>query len=570
MARSEGTMSKRARYALAGLLAVQALLGLFQVNAEWTRGHNGWNSSAYHQSAKNSLRWGLLFPLQYYTGTEEQPADAVYTHAPLGMHLHDTAAMWVLGDERYVVRGVAASFAVLAVFALFFVVHRLWGEAHAILAAALYVALPINAIFLNMANHVSGFLAFSLLSVDAYLRLHEAREAEARGEAETGARRWLLTLYGTFALSAFWDWPANYVALMIAAHWLFSAARRAKEARGALRRDLAGLAGFCALVLAMFAGHLALVWLATGSLDELLHTANVRQGTFGFSWGHHLRTVPLLMFSWPVLALTGAWIVAAAVRLFRGSIVLRDAVPFVFGVAGVAHYVIFRHSAVVHEFWAWYTLPFVAIACATSLLAAGRFLAARVGGARGRVVAAGILVAFMTPFVVHAARVIPDGRRVGGSMWFVAPVRGPEPFPYDSGRVELRFAELVREWTDRETGVLVHRGFYRRVPEPRWDITLDREIRRVATPPRVVPAPSAGVRGWVFVGESRDLSELAKRELSARHPFVEVGPFFFVDFRERRPERRAYDLVDGPMTAAHAFFVSPFEPPLVLRARHPD
>src|SRR5690606_23223356 len=109
---------------------------------------------------------------------------------------------------------------------------------------------------------------------------------------------------------------------------------------------------------------------------------------------------------------------------------LRDAVPFVFGVAGVAHYVIFRHSAVVHEFWAWYTLPFVAIACATSLLAAGRFLAARVGGARGRVVAAGVLVAFMTPFVVHAARVIPDGRRVGGSMWFVAPVRGPQPVPY--------------------------------------------------------------------------------------------------------------------------------------------
>src|SRR5690606_25850386 len=158
-------------------------LGLFQVNAEWTRGHNGWNSSAYHQSAKNSLRWGLLFPLQYYTGTEEQPADAVYTHAPLGMHLHDTAAMWVLGDERYVFRGVTESLVVIKVLALFYVVHRLWVEAHAIFAEALYGALPTNAFSLTMANNVSGFLAFSLLPVFAYRRLHEACQAAARGEA---------------------------------------------------------------------------------------------------------------------------------------------------------------------------------------------------------------------------------------------------------------------------------------------------------------------------------------------------------------------------------------------------
>jgi 4-amino-4-deoxy-L-arabinose transferase-like glycosyltransferase len=565
--------SRAARATFVAVMLVQIFFGLLQVNEQWTRGHNGWNSSAYHQSAKNSLRWSLLFPLQYYTGVERQPDDAVYTHHPLAMHFHNTAAMWAFGDHRAVVRGMAAAFGVLAAWMLFFVVRRLWGDWHAVLATGLYVVLPINAIFINMANHISGFIAFTLLTLLAYVRLHEERERLARGETSSPSawRRWLVLLYVSFALSAFWDWPANYVALILASHWSVAGTRRARACIGSWRTELLAFSGFCLVVLAMFVGHLVLVYVSTGSLSELLHIASARQGTGGFSFGHHLRTVPLLMFSWPVLALVVAFAVAFLGRAIRRRLAIRDLVPFTFAVTGVTHYVVFRQSAVVHEFWAWHTLPFVAIACATSLIAAGRFIAttvgARLGGgdassARATLLASVVLAVFMWPFALHAARVIPDGRRVGGSMWFVAPVRGPEPFPYDSGRVELRFAELVNEWTDRDTGVLVNGRLYRIVPEPRWEITLDRELRRAHVVPRVPPKVGA-VAGWVYLARRDDVSEGSRMELAARHPYTEVGPFFMADLRTEGENVRAFDLVPGESSLVHSLFVSPFEPPLV-------
>jgi 4-amino-4-deoxy-L-arabinose transferase-like glycosyltransferase len=583
--REESTSSSaRVRVALFVILLAQVFFGALQVNDHFTRGHNGWNSSAYHQSAKNSLRWERLFPLQYYTGTEPQPDAAVYTHHPLGMHLHNTAAMWVFGDHRAVVRGVAALFGVLAVWALFFVVRRLWGDDHAILAAAIYVVLPINAIFVNMANHISGFTVFALLTLYAYVRLHHARELRVaqleRGDeaAATPWRGWLAKLYVAYAFAAFWDWPANYLALILAIHWLASGLRRARLDRRAWKVELASLAGFCVVVLAMFFGHFALVKLATGGLEELLHVASARQGTGGFSWGHHLRTVPLLMFSWPIVALALAWLVAFMVRLVGRRLAIRDLIPFAFAVAGVTHYVVFRQSAVVHEFWGWYSLPFVAIACATSLLAGGRFIVERLspklggGGAarvRARAIAAFVLTLFMMPFALHAARVIPDGRRVGGSMWFVAPVRGPEPTSYDSGRMELSFAEWVNERTTREAGVLVDSRLYRLVPEPRWEITLDREVRRTHVIPRA-PAKAGAISGWVYVGRLEDIGARTKEALATRHPFTEVGPFFMVDLREERVATKRFDLVPGARTLSHTLFVSPFEPPLVVSPRRAD
>jgi hypothetical protein len=105
----------------------------------------------------------------------------------------------------------------------------------------------------------------------------------------------------------------------------------------------------------------------------------------------------------------------------------------------------------------------------------------------------------LAPLFLRDVELVPDGRRVGGSMWFVAPTRG-EIQAYDSGRPEPRFAEKVRGWTTRSTGVLRHRAFETLVPEPRFDATLDRELVTGVSSP-AIPGDKPWVRGgWVFLG----------------------------------------------------------------------
>ena len=150
--------------AFAVLLSCQVFLGLWGVADQWTRGHNGWNGAAYHNGARNTLRWGEVFPLQYDTANVPPKKERLYTHAPLGLHLHNVVSVRVFGDRELSIRLVAAFMSIAALCMLFAVVQRLWSDAHGLLAAAVYVALPINAIYTNMANHSAGFIFWSELA----------------------------------------------------------------------------------------------------------------------------------------------------------------------------------------------------------------------------------------------------------------------------------------------------------------------------------------------------------------------------------------------------------------------
>ena len=61
------------------IFAVQVGLAVVQIGDDMVRGHNGWNSAAYQLSARNSLRWDLLFPVQYDSGLTRYPR-RVRTH----------------------------------------------------------------------------------------------------------------------------------------------------------------------------------------------------------------------------------------------------------------------------------------------------------------------------------------------------------------------------------------------------------------------------------------------------------------------------------------------------------
>ncbi|MDH3202410.1 MAG: glycosyltransferase family 39 protein [Myxococcales bacterium] len=545
--------------AFAVLLAFQVFLGLWGVADQWTRGHNGWNGAAYHNGARNTLRWGELFPLQYETANVPPRKDQLYTHAPLALHLHNVASVRIFGDRELSIRLVAAFWSVAAFCMLFAVARRLWSDAHGLLAAGVYVALPINAIYTNMANHSAGFIFWALLTLYLYVRSRDM--PSWRGHS-------FVLFLAAFTMAATWDWPAYYIALCICLHWASTLWRKEREAGASLQ-----LGVFCGWVLLLFIGHLVLVEWLTGNLDELTGTFNARRALSWQRFRTHLLTVPDLMFTAPILALSGGWLVAWGARLTRSQTEARDLVPIAFLIAGLAHYLTFRWSAIVHSYWAWPMLPFVSIAVATSLLAIGHSIETRVNRAlerhtsiraRARLArAASLAVAiFLVPLAIRDAQIVPQGRHVGGSMWFFTPVRGAV-HTYDSGRAELRFAERVRAWTARDTGVQLHPSLRSRRLEPRFDITLDRATHRWSPTPRLKITNDQGVDGWVFIARVEEVAETERVDLAARYPYRQFGQYFMVDLRGKGTDIEVWKVTPKAMSPRWWLFHSAFEPPVV-------
>ena len=535
-----GDRRRLVRVAFAIVLALQVFLAVWGVADQWTRGHNGWNGAAYHNAARNTLRWDVLFPLQYETANAPPKKEQLYTHAPLALHLHNVVSVALFGDREASIRLVAGFWSVAALCMLFAVVRRLWDDAHALAASAIYVALPINAIYTNMANHSAGFIFWALLTLYLYLR--------APRDAPWPWPHFALFL-GAFTIAATWDWPAYYVAACIALHWTWTGKRVAGQ-----------LAVFCGWVVLVFVGHFVLVEALTGNLDELTGTFNARRALSWARFRTHLLVVPELMFTAPVLGLCVLWIAMWASRAVRQAALARDLVPLSFLAAGLIHYWTFRWSAIVHSYWAWPMLPGVAIIVAVSLIAGGRFIRQRAGLAASLVVL--LLVA---PLAVRVAQIVPEGRYVGGSMWFFTPVRGAMD-TYDSGRPELRFAERVKEWTDRQTGVQLHTSLKARRLEPRFDITLDRATHRWVQNPRANIPNEKGVTGWVFVAAVDAFSEDERAVLAGRHPYRQYGDYFMLDLRSDEPAIEAWGLTPIAPGARWWLFHSAFEPP--VRATH--
>jgi 4-amino-4-deoxy-L-arabinose transferase-like glycosyltransferase len=552
--------------AFAIIVATQVFFSFLMISEQLTRGHNGWNNAAYLQSARNTLRWNVLFPVEFYTGNLPPGPEKFYTHHPLAMHLHNTASLWLFGDSETSIRLVPAVHGVLAVIMLFFFVRRFWGDLHAIVATGVYLVFPINLIYSNMMNHSSGFITWSLLFLYCYLSLHEARE---RGRPWL---RWHLGLLGSFVMAGMWDWPAYYVALITAIHWLASSISRQVRAGRPWWKpglDVTLLASYCVLVLVLFFGHFVAAKIAMGSLKDIEGTIRNR---WDLAWGSylwHLRHAPPLLFTIPVLAICAAWLVALPVRFARKRTLARDLMPLVYAAGGITHYAIFKWSAFAHNYWAWTLMPFMAVAVAQTVIWLARlpraFLVRRFMGPWPRLIgtAIGLTAALLLlPLLLRSIDLVPRGRRVGGSMWFLEPVRGNYIENYNSGRPELRFARFVKHRTDRETGVLVHRSFNTIYPECRFDITMDREILYVNGLPRVIPERAHLPNGWVFIGIVERFSRNRIARLAGMHPYAQYGKFFLLDLRREGKDVELYRLEPRRMNLAWWYLVSPFEGPI--------
>lgn len=533
------------RIAFAMVLAAQVFLAVWGVADQWTRGHNGWNGAAYHNAARNTLRWGVLFPLQYDTANVPPSKDELYTHHPLALHLHNVVSVRLLGDREMSIRLVAGFWSVATLCMLFAVVRRLWGDAHALAASAIYVALPINAIYTNMANNSAGFIFWSLLTLYLYIRACRAPPWRPLHFA---------IFLASFAMAATWDWPAYYIAFCIALHWAWSL--YGPRSSSPPRRSATQLGLFCLWVLALFMGHFVLVEALTGNLDELRGTFNARRALSWSRFRTHLLVVPELMFTVPILGLCMAWLGAWGVRVARGTAEARDLVPVAFLLAAAIHYWTFRWSAIVHSYWAWPMLPAVAIAVTTSLFETARWIRTRAGP-----VASVSVLLLLLPLAIRDVELVPMGRYVGGSMWFFTPVRGSVD-RYDSGRPELRFARRVKAWTDRSTGVQLHTSLKPLRLEPRFDITLDRVTHRWSQNPRPEIPNEQGATGWVFVAAVEAFSEEQRAAFASRHPYRQYGDYFMLDLRREARDIEAWGLTPVEFSPRWRLLHNAFEPPV--------
>ena len=73
------------------------------------------------------------------------------------LHAHTTLSVWLFGDSPAAVRHPAV-YSLLTLLALMLFVRRYYSPIHALIACGAYVALPINAIYINMVNHQAGGL----------------------------------------------------------------------------------------------------------------------------------------------------------------------------------------------------------------------------------------------------------------------------------------------------------------------------------------------------------------------------------------------------------------------------
>jgi len=317
--------------------------------------------AAYGVFARNYVTFGLWQTHALMVPTVgEPPPDtplAYYPdHPPLASLLIFFAYL-AFGFGEWQTRLPSAVASIVIVFALYRLVKREASHRAAILSSAIYVALPMNLYFGAMPEVLaSSFVLFSLLAIDAYVRLHDQQGA--------GRLAWLVVAFIAAALT---DWPAFFLVPVFLVH--FAATRP--------RSSWPWILAFCSAAAVVFVGLNAYVALAAQLpwdwiVPLFLHRSAIGSAS-GFSaaqwwstalrFNRHLHTLP-------VLVLAGLWLVRHGMLRDR-----RDAgqsrsgtnrwrVARILMAWAILHVAVGRQGVFNHEWWWWPLTPGVAVTAA--------------------------------------------------------------------------------------------------------------------------------------------------------------------------------------------------------------
>jgi len=330
-----------------------------------------YNTSAFAQPARNFLRYGLLgtrMGLVVNLGDRKPEHPSYNSHHPPLAALGASAAFLALGVRDWVARVYPACCSLGSSLLVFLLWKRHRGELPAALAAAVMITLPAYGHFGKMLGEETPTLFFGLLTIFLY-RLWKEAPAEVAGRYLGGT----LSSYVAGCLSG---WAAFHAGPIL----MLDAALTLRKRRRVLALGAIGLAGL--ITFALIVAHLAAL---TGSMKEIVHAATYRTvasasgialGSGRPSWiqqeaGHFVR---LYGIEAAALALIGvlAGCVALARRRARADAVATILILTAFG---VAHPLIFRWAAYMHDWLLFHLLPILAIAGAEGILFATGWLA---------------------------------------------------------------------------------------------------------------------------------------------------------------------------------------------------
>jgi hypothetical protein len=538
--------------ACALILLVQLWLCLFQIGSYWQWGHNGYNSAAYQVAARNSLRHGIVWPVQYHTSeTRPEPAE-YYTHAPLALHWLTTLSVALFGDHEASVRLVPALFSLLMTLMLLILLARHYSKPVALVAGAVFVLLPINTVYCNMSNHSTGCIFFALLMFDGYLRWSESGRPAHLIQAAAG---------GMGAM--FFDWP-GYTLVFCLATAAFYEGLKPRPGEGfrwtpQLRFALA------AIIIAGLGFKLFWAWVSSvRGVDDVIATISNRSETTDIV--RLIRdlygTVIATTFPRVIRHLAFAWLIVMLVRHARRRFARRDVVPLSFLAAGIVQFVLFPNAAALHHYWNWQLTPFVAIAAAQIVVwicgEGGRRLALAVRPGLGRTAvraAAWVLPLALLAhqYVPEAFRTFREGRSVAGSFGIPG---------YDRDYRKILFAKFVHEATDWGDGVAVHTSLSHRIE---FDACLDRQWSDVNDDHlKELDKHLDPGRPWVLIGDMDKIKRKLLVTLVRKHPITQVDSYFLIDLRSSEPGAKVYWHKPMRPLAGWRMFVSPFDPPMTL------
>ncbi len=438
--------------ALAALIyAWFAAICLHGIGSDWQWGHNGYNGAAFYQAARNSLRFHIIGQALYYSGTTPPGVEDIYTHHPMMLHFHLIAAIKLLGDHEWVGRLIPAFYSFAGLGMVHLVAGRTFGRAVALCAIALYALTPLHAVFANMIDHEQGCIFWCLVLIYAYIRW-----------LETPTRAWLAAMLCAVTVAMQFDWPAYYLAFILACHAFGTGLLRGGW-NWRWRKEFTLIAVFSVVVLVNAGGFFWWIKHLRGGLAEM---GNAFTGRTSATDGYYPRLwARSLDLQGPLLiGLGAAWLPLLVARIARGKAHMGDFAAAAFALMQLTHSLVFKQAGFIHCYWTYYASPALAIGgglvLVTAVRAAGTAVAWLVEKLRGwqpAILAPALHLGFgalaavpMLQYQVPATLERMDWGFRGGSGSYIE--------PYDAQLPEVAFAKTLQQFYPRTTTFYLQHG----------------------------------------------------------------------------------------------------------------
>ena len=532
-----------------------AAICLHGIGSDWQWGHNGYNGAAFWQGARNSSRFHIIGQALYYSGTVPPRVDDIYTHHPMMLHFHLIAALKLLGDHEWVGRLVPAAYSFGSLGMLHLVTGRTFGRATALAALAIFALTPLHAVFANMIDHEQGCIFWCLGLIYAYIRWRE-----------TPTRLWLAAMLAAVTVAMQFDWPAYYLAFILACHLLGDGLWR-KGLELHWRREWTLIAVFSIVVLVNAGGFFWWIKHLRGGLGEMgsafAGRSSATDGYYPRLWARSLDLQgPLL------LGLGAAWLPLLVGRIALRRAHMGDFAALAFALMQLIHSLVFKQAGYIHCYWTYYANPALAIGGATVIVTCVRGLASGIGWLARKpmnlqlpmltptlrlgigAVAALVLLQVQVPLALAKM----DWGFRGGSGSYIE--------PYDPQLDEAGFAKSLAQFYPRDKTFFLQHGSM----PGRAEFQASLDASRVFFDGfQVLPALREPGKRAVLIADLAHLSDRKGLERLAQvHPTRVFGRrFFAIEVDDPKPSLRTYVAQPQPTSGWWRWLVHPDRGPTI-------